>query len=220
MVTAYRYWGYHPVHICDNFNNGDYKVIRKLGHDNFSTSWLADDFNFGRYVTLRIFKSDHADRKELKMIERMSAGNFRAANEAVLQILGSFRCQGPNGIHLGLIFEPLGPSVRVMELSFPRLAPGLHFMRDRLQVANRILQQTLKALAFLHSRGIAHGNLTPSNIVFALGNIDSESLPESALCQDLTHDITTDDDLSKYAHLTRTLDGSHDSRAPRYICPS
>ncbi len=39
----YRPGGYHPVHIGDVFNNGQYKVIRKLTWDGCSTGWLARD---------------------------------------------------------------------------------------------------------------------------------------------------------------------------------
>ena len=40
-VEDYRPGGYHPVHLGDIFNNGQYKVIRKLGEGSYSTVWLA-----------------------------------------------------------------------------------------------------------------------------------------------------------------------------------
>jgi non-specific serine/threonine protein kinase len=42
-VEAYRPGGYHPVLLGDVFNNGQYKVIRKLGEGSSSTVWLARD---------------------------------------------------------------------------------------------------------------------------------------------------------------------------------
>jgi len=39
----YRPGGYHPVLLGDIFNNGQYKVIRKLGDGSYSTVWLARD---------------------------------------------------------------------------------------------------------------------------------------------------------------------------------
>lgn len=48
-VEDYRPGGYHPVHLGDIFNNGQYKVIRKLGDGSYSTAWLARDL---RYVHL------------------------------------------------------------------------------------------------------------------------------------------------------------------------
>lgn len=42
-VEDYRPGGYHPVVLGDIFNNGQYKVIRKLGEGSYSTVWLARD---------------------------------------------------------------------------------------------------------------------------------------------------------------------------------
>src|SRR5579859_7007071 len=35
--------GYHPVKIGDEFSEGRYSVVRKLGWGHFSTVWLAKD---------------------------------------------------------------------------------------------------------------------------------------------------------------------------------
>jgi non-specific serine/threonine protein kinase len=42
-IEDYHPGGYHPVHLGDVFNNGQYKVIRKLGDGSYSTVWLARD---------------------------------------------------------------------------------------------------------------------------------------------------------------------------------
>lgn len=42
-VEDYHPGGYHPVILGDVFNNGQYKVIRKLGEGSYSTVWLACD---------------------------------------------------------------------------------------------------------------------------------------------------------------------------------
>lgn len=42
-VEDYHPGGYHPVHLGDVFNNGQFKVIRKLGDGAYSTVWLARD---------------------------------------------------------------------------------------------------------------------------------------------------------------------------------
>lgn len=41
-LEDYKYGGYHPVHIGDEFA-GRYVVVRKLGWGHFSTVWLARD---------------------------------------------------------------------------------------------------------------------------------------------------------------------------------
>ena len=42
-VEDYRPGGYHPVVPGDFFNNGQYKIIWKLGEGSYSTVWLARD---------------------------------------------------------------------------------------------------------------------------------------------------------------------------------
>ena len=39
----YTKGGYHPVKIGDEFSDGRYIVVRKLGWGHFSTVWLAKD---------------------------------------------------------------------------------------------------------------------------------------------------------------------------------
>jgi serine/threonine-protein kinase SRPK3 len=38
--------GYHPVKIGDEFSDGRYVVVRKLGWGHFSTVWLAKDSKY------------------------------------------------------------------------------------------------------------------------------------------------------------------------------
>ena len=42
-IESYRPGGYHPVHLGDRFNHGQYHIIRKLGAGSFSTVWLVVD---------------------------------------------------------------------------------------------------------------------------------------------------------------------------------
>ena len=39
----YKTGGYHPVRVGELYENGRYKVIRKLGWGHFSTVWLVQD---------------------------------------------------------------------------------------------------------------------------------------------------------------------------------
>jgi serine/threonine-protein kinase SRPK3 len=42
-VESYQLGGFHPVDIGDTFQEGRYKIVRKLGHGSSSTVWLAQD---------------------------------------------------------------------------------------------------------------------------------------------------------------------------------
>jgi hypothetical protein len=53
-IEDYHPGGFHPVHLGDFFNDGQFKVIRKLGDGAYSTVWLAHD--------LRLADSHHSAR--------------------------------------------------------------------------------------------------------------------------------------------------------------
>ncbi|KAK4920285.1 serine/threonine protein kinase, CMGC, partial [Elasticomyces elasticus] len=49
--------GYHPVQVGEQYNNGKYTVVRKLGWGHFSTVWLSKDNTNGRHVALKVVRS-------------------------------------------------------------------------------------------------------------------------------------------------------------------
>jgi serine/threonine protein kinase len=130
----------------------------------------------------------------------------------ITQLLDEFEHHGPNGIHKCLVFEPMGPSVNTMVEELPQFNPHMWRMKVRYppQMAKRILKQALQALASLHEIGIAHGDLQPGNMLFALEDINSK--PEEVLCQNMK---------AKYGDTTdpvQRLDGKEDKWAPAYLC--
>lgn len=54
FLTCYGLNGCHTVCLGDTFKDGRYEVVRKLGHGNSSTVWLAQDtsYAFFRLITL------------------------------------------------------------------------------------------------------------------------------------------------------------------------
>ena len=72
-------------------------------------------------------------------------------------------------------------------------------------MAKRILKHSLEALAFLHERGIAHGDFQPGNMLFGLDNIDS--IPEETLQQTQGASVSA----------VQRLDGKQDRWAPQYL---
>lgn len=72
----------------------------------------------------------------------------------IVKLLDRFVFDGPNGKHLALVFELLGPNVRSLVGSeYP----------DRTNIdpstIMRMTEQLLKALAFIHQTGFAHGGM-------------------------------------------------------------
>lgn len=54
---GYRKGGYHPVRIGEQYNQGRYTVLQKLGWGHFSTVWLVHDAVTGRRLAMKVQKS-------------------------------------------------------------------------------------------------------------------------------------------------------------------
>ncbi|KFA75783.1 hypothetical protein S40288_09664 [Stachybotrys chartarum IBT 40288] len=211
-VENYRPGGYHPVQLGDTFKDGQYKVIRKLGEGSYSTVWLTQDTRKSTYVALKILVSEILqNHSELSIIHHIVKVAPSEAREYVTQLLDEFYHEGPNGIHRCLCFEPMGPSVNSMVEELPQFKPRKRDMKIRYPpwMAKRILKQSLQALAFLHKKGIAHGDFQPGNILFALPDINGQPADklqqEESLCP------------RPSSHLVQRLDGKKDKWAPKYL---
>ncbi|GKZ48826.1 hypothetical protein AbraIFM66951_001067 [Aspergillus brasiliensis] len=209
-IEDYHPGGYHPVILGDVFNNGQYKVIRKLGEGSYSTVWLARDL---KYVALKVLVSELSESTaELSVLRHIIKAAPVEAAGYITRLLDEFEHRGPNGVHKCLVFEPMGPSVNSMVEELPQFKPRKWGMKIRYPpgMARSILKQSLEALAFLHQNGIAHGDFQPGNILFTLTDIDS--MPEDVLRQ------AEDIEAESISPPVKRLDGKEDRWAPRYLC--
>ncbi|QKD53494.2 putative serine protein kinase [Fusarium oxysporum Fo47] len=143
-IEYYRPGGFHPVHLGDLFNDGQFKVIRKLGEGAYSTVWLAHDLRNSRYVAVKILISENTETShELRILHHLAKVAPQDGVRHITQLFTEFKHKGPNGIHKCLVFEPMGPSVNSM------------------------------GLAFLHKNGVAHGDFQPGNILFSVQSMYS-----------------------------------------------
>ncbi|KAG9505115.1 hypothetical protein J7337_002081 [Fusarium musae] len=205
---AYRPGGYHPIDLGDTLNDGQYKVIRKLGDGCFSIVWLAHDLINARYVALKILVSDETEQsQEVEILQHLAKVAPLESSQRTTQLLAEFEHKGPNGTHKCLVFEPMGPSVNQMLLE---LAYGGTKWPSEVkyppQTAKRILRDSLKGLAFLHKHGIAHADFQPGNMLFSLNNIDS--CDEATLRQKET---------PNERYRIKRIDGKKDRWAPKYL---
>ncbi|KAF5615020.1 dis1-suppressing kinase dsk1 [Fusarium tjaetaba] len=213
-IEDYRPGGFHPVHLGDLFNDGQFKVIRKLGEGAYSTVWLAHDLRNSRYVALKILISETTEETshELHVLHHLAKVGSQDRIGHVTQLLTDFEHKGPNGIHKCLVFEPMGPSVNSMVYELPQFKPRKYGMKIRYppQIAKRILLQSLQGLEFLHENGVAHGDFQPGNILFSVQSIDS--LDEASLRQEENVQAKS------ISPPVERLDGKQDKWAPRYLC--
>ncbi|KXH25936.1 serine/threonine-protein kinase SRPK3 [Colletotrichum nymphaeae SA-01] len=211
-AESYRPGGFHPVHFGDVFK-GRYKILRKLGSGSFGTVWLAFDSPRDRYVALKIEVAKRKDPTEVKIYRILAnkVSNYQSS-KFVVGLLEYFYHDGPNGNHLCLVLEPMGPSLSSVlnapvEIYDPRNPPVRRFRSDKTK---SILRHVLSGLNFLHSNGIVHGDLQSGNILFALQDLNL--LDRQILKQD-------ENDASKIDMLRR-IDGKLDRWAPKYLAVS
>ncbi|KAJ2966941.1 hypothetical protein NQ176_g9907 [Zarea fungicola] len=213
-IEDYRPGGYHPVHLGDLFNNGQYRILRKLGDGSFSTVWLARDEVAARYVALKILVADASGQtNEVRMLRHLASSAAIEGKRHITQLLDEFEHRGPNGTHRCLVFEPMGPSVNTMVEELPQFNPRRFGMKVRYPppMARSILKQCCQALAFLHENGVAHGDFHPGNMLFAVPDLDSVADEELLRQEENVRTASTSPPVER-------LDGKPDKWAPRYLC--
>jgi serine/threonine-protein kinase SRPK3 len=178
-LGEYRPGGYHPVGLGDTFDGDRFSVIRKLGWGQYSTVWLAKDARSvfflsswksitllmgsrdNRYVALKILTDSSTAAlsfDEVGFLTRVNeATPTHPGRKHVVLMKHHFKHVGPNGTHICIAFEMLGPSIREIQRLFRGSGLPQIFVK-------RVATQTLLALDFLQrSCGIIHsGALSPS----------------------------------------------------------
>ncbi|KAJ6508579.1 kinase-like domain-containing protein [Mycena sanguinolenta] len=163
----YRPGGLFPVKLGDvlgSEGSSRYRISAKLGYGSYSTVWLARDLVVSRTVVLKIvLASETATSREVAILKHLSTPVSISDPPAALQLLDSFRVTSVNGIHQVLVTEP------VILLNDLLKLPGI-------QVNTRsLVRQAIEALAFIHQRGVVHGDLFPRNIGATIPDLDSLS---------------------------------------------
>mmetsp|Transcript_35078 Transcript_35078/g.81451 ORF Transcript_35078/g.81451 Transcript_35078/m.81451 type:complete len:622 (+) Transcript_35078:179-2044(+) len=178
-ADGYRKGGYHPVTVGEVYN-GRYQVIAKLGWGHFSTVWLCEDMSYHRYVAMKVQKSaphyteaaydeiellaEAAKRGSLQEWDATQKGPLKplfpvAQFTGVVQLIDYFEHYGPNGKHVCMVFETMGPNVLA-------LIKRYNFKGIPLEIVRKVTTHTLIGLDYLHRIcGIIHTDLKPENVL-------------------------------------------------------
>ncbi|KAA8896012.1 kinase-like domain-containing protein [Sphaerosporella brunnea] len=151
-VNRYCPGGYHPVYLGAVFNSR-YVVLHKLGFGTFSTVWLARDHFTNRLVALKIGRAVYGSFMKAEGIQRLLGSGW----------LEQFEFRGPNGAHVCVVIEVMGPTLEVVMNMVKTLDPngGMpDYMRMRMAIS------LARAVARMHLHGVVHGDIHGNNIVF------------------------------------------------------
>ncbi|CAK0793311.1 unnamed protein product [Prorocentrum cordatum] len=158
-------------------------VLAKLGWGHFSTVWLCEDAREGRFVAMKVQKSapnyTEAAYDEIELLSQSASpeAGLRQAWErsqiagpladglphlpftGVVTLLDQFEHHGPNGKHVCMVFETMGPNVLALIKRF-------NFKGVPLGIARKVAAHTLIGLDYLHRVcHIIHTDLKPENVL-------------------------------------------------------
>ncbi|KAI1802150.1 kinase-like protein [Daldinia bambusicola] len=161
-VEWYRPGGFYPLDIGETIIDR-FKVVHKLGHGGIATVWFCWDLQEDKWIALRINSASHSsddcsDLKANQMLRARAQGIAELDENNIMIASQTFFIESPNGRHLCSVLPVAGPKFTNWEDKIEE---------DWCQ-KKKISYQITKALAFLHERGICHGDFRPDNILMRL----------------------------------------------------
>ncbi|PQE27934.1 serine kinase protein [Rutstroemia sp. NJR-2017a BBW] len=219
-IEDYHPGKFLPVHFGDQFKDGRYRIIRKLGtilhlflrskkHYIFASANMYNRMKC--YVALKVLTAQSTGSDtESSILEYLAQNTFpHPGKDHVIFLKDYFKHQGPNGEHGCLVFEAMGPSIATVVERLPKELLSKISPKHRYPnwMARSILQQALLGIEFLHQIGIAHGDVQPGNLLFVAK--DLEFVEETRLSQKYV--------MPESMVPIKRQDGKIDRWAPRYL---
>ena len=145
----------------DTLLNGQYEILRTLGHGGFGHVYLANDRLLGEQVAIKELIPDMGgDETVLKRFLAEARATIRLTHERIVRTYNVFSQPVPaGGARYYIVMEYMpGGSLADRLRQEGALEPG---------EAARITAQVCEGLHYAHERGVVHCDLKPGNILFA-----------------------------------------------------
>ncbi|KAK3389780.1 hypothetical protein B0H63DRAFT_556881 [Podospora didyma] len=107
--------------------------------------------------------------KVLKKLEKYYIDTDQRTPRFYVQLLDSFRHNGPSGTHNCIVTELLGPSLATALGCYHVVGKTL-----RPDTVLRTARWPLEGLEMIHRAGIAHGDISPANLAFTCRNAQDD----------------------------------------------
>jgi serine/threonine-protein kinase SRPK3 len=157
-MERYEPGGYHPVQIGDRLHDR-YRVLYKLGHGAYSTTWLARDQQSSKLVAVKVGTADISP-EEADMVSRLHTAveatdlSRSAASSLFAPVVEKFEIHGPNGRHHCYTKFPARASLSDVK-------DALYTLLFQPDVARALVAQLALAMAIFHAQGYVHGGVFP-----------------------------------------------------------
>ncbi|EER19662.1 Serine/threonine-protein kinase SRPK1, putative [Perkinsus marinus ATCC 50983] len=125
------------------------------------TEAAYDEINILNEVKKRKFAPSWVGSRELRkdLLPLKAGGGLRESFNGVVSLVDSFTTNGPNGRHVCMVFEPMGPNVLALIKKFD-------FKGVPLDILRKVASHTLIGLDYLHRVcNIIHTDLKPENVL-------------------------------------------------------
>lgn len=149
-----------------NILKSRYRILHQLGHGGFSRTYLAEDINrFNEHCVLKEFapqlQGSFALEKSQELFEREAGVLYRLQHRQIPQFRELFRYRHQGEGHL-LLVQDYVEGQTYHTLFNRRAEQGLRFSEAEI---NRLLNQLLPVLEYIHSMGVIHRDISPDNLI-------------------------------------------------------